>query len=300
MTRILRFAAFAGLLLLATTPARLAAQALCSAPHSSPTLGQSGALRTLPAGAGWAQISAYAQKSTRFFGPAGDIRPFLAETEFTTRSVFLTGAIGLLPGLELWAQIPAHRLRSAALSGGSESRGVGDVRVAARLGPEVVGLELPVALRAGVKLPGSDFAVDATVLPLTEGQRDVEISLESGTSLPGLPVYLAGWVGWRWRGTNVEASRTPGDEGFAHLALGSRLGPVHLELAGEVLRGRAPVAQRLRLEGERRRMLMLIPTLGWDIGPGSIDLTAQIPMAGRNLPAGTGIGLGYRTTWGLR
>ena len=40
-----------------------AGQAVCSAPHSSPTLAQSGAIRTLPSGAGWVQAAIYAQRS---------------------------------------------------------------------------------------------------------------------------------------------------------------------------------------------------------------------------------------------
>ena len=94
------------------SPVALAAQAVCSAPHSSPTLAQSGSIETLPAGAGWLQISAYAQNADEFFNPLGDRQPFLAASEFTTRSAFVTGAVGVVEGLEIWAQAPIHRLLS--------------------------------------------------------------------------------------------------------------------------------------------------------------------------------------------
>lgn len=280
-------------------PAMSAAQAVCGAPHSSPTLAQSGAIRTLPAGAGWVQLSLYGQRADEFFSHLGERQPFLASSEFNTRSVFVTGAVGLVDGVELWAQVPTHHLRVDATSGSSVTTGVGDLRVAARIGSELIGMDLPLAVRAGLKVPGSDFPVDATVLPLTEGQTDLELSVESGRRLGSLPLYVIGWVGYRWRGTNREAVREPGDERFAHLALGGLLGDVSWEVATDGLWGRAPLAHGIRLEGERRRLVQLLPTVGIGIGPGRLEFTGQIPLAGRNLPSGVGMSLGYRTTWGL-
>ena len=89
----------------------LGAQAICSAPHSSPTLAQSGSLSTLPQGGGWIQFSAYGQRADQFFSPSGSRQSFLANSEFTTRSAFFTGAVGILDGVEIWAQVPVHNLR---------------------------------------------------------------------------------------------------------------------------------------------------------------------------------------------
>lgn len=277
----------------------LSAQAVCSAPHSSPTLNQSGAVGTLPAGAGWGQVSIYQQRSHEFFGPDGARRSFLAASEFLTRSLFLTGAIGVVEGLELWAQAPVHRLSVESAGGGSESTGLGDIRFAARVGPELFRWAVPLAVRIGVKLPGSEFPVDATVLPLTEGQRDVELSLESGYELGDLPLYLVGWAGYRLRARNEDAAREPGDELFAHLATGGTLGLLAWEVGAEGLWGAAPRAQGLELPGDKRRLLQLLPTLGIRVPGGRLELSAQLPVAGRNLPTGPGLSLGYRATWGL-
>lgn len=284
---------------LATSPLAARAQAVCSAPHSSPTLAQSGAIETLPAGAGWVQISLYGQRANEFFNHLGGRQPFLASSQFDTRSVFLTGAVGLVEGVELWAQVPTHHLNVDASSGESTTTGVGDLRFAARVGPELFGLDVPLAVRAGLKLPGSDFPVDATVLPLTEGQTDFEVSVESGRSLGSLPMYVMGWVGYRWRGTNREALRRPGDERYAHLAVGGLVGDLTWEMATDGLWGTAPLAHGVRLEGERRRLIQLLPTVGYGVGPGRLEFTGQIPVSGRNLPAGFGVSMGYRTTWGL-
>lgn len=278
----------------------LSAQAVCSAPHSSPSLNQSGAVGTLPAGAAWAQLSLYQQRSADFFGPAGERRDFLADSEFLTRSVFVTAAAGVVDGIEVWAQAPLHRLTVESASGGSETVGLGDVRLAARLGPELLPWDLPLALRAGVKIPGSDFPVDATVLPLTEGQVDAEISLESAHRFDRLPLYLVGWAGYRIRGENQDAGREPGDEAFAHFGVGGQLGAVAWEVASDWMWGAAPLAQGVELTSETRRLVQLVPTLGVPIARGDLEVASQIPVAGRNLPAGVGVSIGYRLAWGVQ
>jgi hypothetical protein len=114
------------------TPTLGQAQAVCSAPHSSPTLAQSGSIGALPAGAGWVR---------------GARQDFLADARFNTRSVFITGAVGVGRGIELWAQVPTHWLDVKSDGGNSNSNGVGDLRLAARVSPELLGLEFPVAVR---------------------------------------------------------------------------------------------------------------------------------------------------------
>ncbi len=289
-----------GLVLAMTlAPAATSGQAICSAPHSSPTLSQSGSLRTLPTGGGWLQLSAYGQRATSFFNPNGDRQSFLANSEFDTRSLFITGAIGIRTGLEIWAQLPVHNLVVESAGGDSRSSGVGDVRIAVRLGSELFGLDLPLSVRFGTKVPGSDFPVDATVLPLTEGQRDWEISLESGLRLANRPTYLTGFIGYRWREENKEAAREPGDELFASLAVGGAVGSFSWEVAGNGLWGGVPLAQGFPLPGDKRRLIQVLPTLGVGFGPGRLEATGQLPIWGQNLPVGLGISIGYRLTWGL-
>ena len=289
-------AALVGVLAL---PLAARAQAVCSAPHSSPMLSQSGAIRTLTPGAGWFQLSVYGQNATESFNPIGDRQPFIAGNQFRTRSAFVTGAVGVLAGVELWAQIPVHSLAVEGPAGASRGNGVGDVRLATRVGAEAFGLEAPIALRAGIKIPGGDFPVDARLLPLTEGQTDFEVSIESGHALSGLPLYVVGWLGYRWRGENATAAREPGDEWFGHAAVGGGIGAFSWEVGADVLRGGTPTAQGFTLDNERRRLILLVPTVGYDVGPGRLEFTLQSPLSGRNLPAATGLSLGYRALWGF-
>lgn len=277
----------------------LAAQAICSAPHSSPVLASGGTIRTLRPGTGWVQVSAFRQSSDEFFNPNSQTQPFLAGGEVRTSSLYLTGAVGVVPGLDAWVQLPLHHIRYADQGGKRERTGTGDPRVSVRVSPELVGLPgVPLALRAGVKFPGSGFPEDATIVALGEGQRDVEVSVETGKAFSGVPVYVMGWIGYRWRTLNAEAEREPGDERFAHAAVGGTLSSFHVELAAEFMSGLTPRQQDLELPSARRRLVQLTPTVGYQLGRGAIEFTALVPLAGRNLPSGPGASVGYRFAWG--
>ena len=284
---------------LAFVPTQVSAQAVCSAPHSSPTLAQSGSISTMPAGAGWLQFSAVGSRATESYGPFGGKLGFAGDSEFDTRSAYLTGSIGLIEGLELWGQVPIHRLTVEGPAGVSRSSGVGDVRTALRVSPILFGYEWPVAVRAGLKLPGSEFPVDATKLPLTEGQRDIDLSVESGWTSFDYPVYIVGWVGYRWRSENKGVEYEPGDEFFAHAAVGGSAGSVHWELGVDALGGDDLVEQGVRLPSASRRLVQLLPTIGTEVGFGSLEITAPISLTGRNLPVSSGVSVGYRYAWGM-
>ena len=61
---------FLGMLagLVALNASGVAAQAICSAPHSSPTLAQTGEIGTLAPGSGWIQVSFTGQGRSRVMG----------------------------------------------------------------------------------------------------------------------------------------------------------------------------------------------------------------------------------------
>jgi hypothetical protein len=245
-------------------------------------------------------VSFYGSRSVEGFNRNGDRQDFLARSEFLTRSVFMTASVGVIEGLDVWAQVPLHNLDVLSDGGNSASTGFGDVRIAARISTELFGFEAPLALRVGAKFPTSTFPVDATLLPLSEGQRDYEVSLESGRAFDFLPIYVVGWVGFRWRDLNHVDLSNPGNENFGHLAVGGSVGRLSLELGADGLWGGAPVVAGLPLSrAEARRLFQLVPTVGYEVGPGTFEVSVQFPLAGRNLPTGPGLGVGYRTTWGL-
>lgn len=283
-----------------SAPASTAAQVVCSAPHSAPFLSTSGSITTLEPGTGWVLGTFHRVRSTELYGSDGTTLGFLGNGEATTTSAFLTGAIGLTWGLELWAQVPMHALSFDDVTGTRERTGLGDPRVSLRIGSELFTHDVwPVSIRAGIKFAGSEFPVDARVLPLVEGQADYEVAVESGWSSFGdLPIYALGWIGYRWRTEETVSETKPGNELYAHLAVGGLLGSGRLELGLDVLDGEAPERSGLLFPASARHLVQLTPTIGWSLGAGSLELGAQIPISGRNLPTGSGVSVGYLLPWG--
>ncbi len=178
-------------------------------------------------GEGWLDISVFYHDTRETYGPDGERETILANGRAVTLSVFFTGAVGLIPGVDGWAQLPVHRLRFDDDAGERISSGVGDPRFFLRVGPRLLGLpSVPVALRGGVKLAGGSFDVDSEIITLGEGQSDVELMLEVGRSFHPRPLWTMAWVGRRWRGPNREAAREPGDEWFWFWSAGGQAGPL--------------------------------------------------------------------------
>ncbi len=286
---------------LAAAAAEASAQAVCSAPHSSPTLSRAG-IGTLPAGAGWLQATAYHARADAFFGPDGDSRPFLSDGRARTSSIYLTAAAGVLRGVEVWAQVPVHHLVFEDLTGRRTRTGLGDPRISARIGGALFGVEgVPVTVRGAIKFPGSDFPVDPNLLPLSEAQTDVELVVEAGRMLSGsYPLHIVGWAGYRWRFEDADRDRKPGDERFFRLGVGGPLGlDFRWDLAAEGLWGDPLQQQGFRLDGARRRLVQVLPTLGYRVGGAELELTARISVAGRNLPSGPALSAGVLIPWVL-
>lgn len=276
----------------------LPAQAICSAPHSSPTLAGGGSIGTLPTGTGWVMVSGLRQRSGSIFNSQGDRQPLLADGSFQSTSLYWSAGVGLADGVDAWMQLPVHRMHYEDDGGTRDRAGIGDARVALRLSPALLGATLPIALRAGVKVPGSAFPLDATVIPLTEGQTDFETSIESGRLFRDA-VYVLGWVGYRWRTENRDAARKPGNETFMHVATGTAIGGVRLEFGADLLFGAPPRQLGFAVPASRRRLLQFSPTITRKTGPGDLEFTTVLPVVGRNLPTGAGISVGYRLGWGV-
>jgi hypothetical protein len=258
-----------------------------------------GSILMLDPGAGWIQVAGRGVRSERFYGAGGGVHDLPGGTEATTTSAFVTGAVGLVHGMELWGQLPIHRLRVADNAQTRTRTSLGDVRVSVRFGPEIFGIHaLPVSVRAGLKLPGTDFPVDPRVLPLSEGQTDYELAVESGATLSERGLYFVAWAGYRWRTLDEDTGREPGDERFAHVAFGRSLGPVRFELGLDGLDGLSPVDNRVRIPASARQLVQISPSVAWAAGAGRFEVGAQIPVSGRNLPTGPALSFGYLLAWG--
>lgn len=254
-------------------------------------------------GTGWAKLQVAHQDTRERFDENGTVEPFFNEdARAITTTLRFTGAVGLRRGLDVWADVPVHRLAFNDVTQDRLSTGPGDPRLFLRAGPSLFGVDdlpLAVALRGGVKFSVGEFPVDAEIIPLTEGQRDWELILEAGASLHPWPVYVMGWAGYRWRETNTKIHRKPGDERMLYAAVGGSVDPFQWKLAIDGQFGRPPFRTDfgLRLDQDRRELVQLIPTVGWGVGPGALEAGARVPLHGRNLPAGPVFTLGYFLTW---
>ena len=253
-----------------------------------------------PKGQGWASLSVFRQDTRDAYDVEGDTGMFPAMGRDVATGSFLTLAVGLLDGLDAWAQFSFQRLRFDDLVGRRTSTGFGDVRLFARTAPlRALGVSTPLAIRAGVKVPVGDFDVGSNMIPLGDGQRDWELMLELGHSFYPAPTYVMGWIGYRWREEATEDATDFGDERFFYAAVGGEVGPIGYKAALEGWYGATPVFGGFESPGAKREMIRFNPSLLIPAGPGQIEVGVRWPLAGKNLPAGKDLVLGYFTRLGF-
>lgn len=255
-------------------------------------------------GTGWASLRVAHQDTQMRFDENGTVEAYFNEdARSITTTVRFSGALGLWRGLDVWVDVPYHRLAFNDVTRDRLTSGIADPRFFLRVGPSLIGIDdLPVAaaLRGGVKFPVGDFQISAEQISLSQGQRDWELLLEVGKSLHPWPVYIMAWGGYRWRETNADIERKPGDEWLFYGAAGGSIDRFQWKLALDGQFGQPPVRRdfgNLKLDRDRRELVQVIPTLGWRIGPGALEAGVRLPVHGRNLPAGPVFTLGYFFSW---
>ncbi len=251
-----------------------------------------------PPGRGWVALAIHHQDTRDVFAPTGERVDFVLNGRAVATSAYLTGAAGVVDGVDVWLQLSFHGLRFDDQTGRRRSTGFGDTRAWVRIAPlRWLGLPVPVAVRGGAKLPVGDFDVDTELIPLGDGQRDWELLVEIGRSFYPLPLYAMGWIGYRWREEDTEGDRDFGDERFFFVRIGGSPGPVGVRLTAEGWSGRPPRFGGLSARGQEREMIRIEPAVTLPLGPGEIEAGLRVPLAGKNLPAGTDLAVGYFARW---
>ena len=252
-------------------------------------------------GQGWADLTLYYLDTREAFAFDGQVIDFFADGHAVSSSTFLTVAVGILPGVDGWIQVPYHRLQFDDAKDDRFRSGIGDSNFYLRIQPlRPLGSDFPLAVRGGVKVAVGDFDVDSEIIPIGDGQTDWELMTEIGHSFYPVPAYVSGWIGYRWREPNSVAQRDFGDEVFFLAQVGGN----HGALGGQViLEGletvTTPIIERVPLPNAERSILQLTPRVSYELGPGALSVGARIPLSGKNLPAGTALVLGYFTRWSL-
>ncbi len=253
-----------------------------------------------PPGQGWSSLTLFHQDTREAYDFEGGQGGFPGMGHATATASFFTFAMGLVEGVDAWAQFSFQRLRFNDRAGMRTSTGFGDVRLYARSSPlRILGVTTPVTIRGGVKLPVGDFDVGTNMIPLGDGQRDWELMLELGHSFYPNPTYLMAWLGYRWREESTGDDQAFGDERFFYAAVGGEVGPLGYKVGLEGWFGDTPVFGGFDAPGAKREMLRVAPSLLIPGGPGQIEVGLRVPLAGKNLPAGHDFVVGYFTRLGL-
>ncbi len=252
-------------------------------------------------GNGWNALAVYHHNTRERFGSGGAVEPLLAEGNAVTTSSFLTTAVGLFHGVDLWTQFSFHRFRYDDAAGDRSSTGFGDARFWLRAAPlKWLGSALPFTVRAGFKLPVGDFDdLASDEVPLGDGQRDWEVLAELGHSFWPRSVYVSGWLGYRWREENAESGRDFGNELFYYAQIGGEVGRVGYKLAVNGWNGAPGVTEGVSGPGFERDLVQLRPTLQYDVGFGQVEAGVRFALGGRNITAGPTLMFQFFRKWSL-
>ncbi len=161
----------------------------------------------------WVKTAFFYQKTDQRFDESGSKVPWLDMGESDARALYTDIVLGLHRDLDLWLQIPFFDLRFNRDFDAKRTTGFGDIRGWVRW--KVVGLfneSTPVALRFGAKAPIGSSPLDAEIIPVGDGQWDLEGFAEVGHSFWPTPAYAELWLGYRARFENDEKAKDPGGE----------------------------------------------------------------------------------------
>lgn len=215
--------------------------------------------------------------------------------------MFTDLAYGVTDRIEFGVQIPFYSLEFRNLSNPNRPKTtkIGDIRLYARY--RFLAQPVVVTVRGGVKTPTGGTNVDAEVVPVGEGQWDVEWFLDVGRSLSIFPGYANLGLGYRLRTTNSDFAHRPADE-FSLLAeSGWQITPFLMgKGAVSYLISGHPESLGFTLTRERRELLAVTPGLSYLLdGVLTFEAGVNIPVTGQDLPAGPQLNVGVSYTFDL-
>jgi hypothetical protein len=250
-----------------------------------PATGEAGAW-VLPRGRTDVQVALLHQDTTDRYFLDGDRIPYFFDGRNRTSALYLDARHGLTDRIEALLQVPFFLLRFDDLADDRRSNGLGDVRVGARYN---LLRDSPVAtLDVRVKIPTGTFVNDAEVVPVGEGQWDLDLAAEVAHSFWPRPFYVNGRAGYRFRGANDEIGIDFGDELFWLVEGGYTVNArVGLKLVARGLHGKEGTSFGIPIETLKREAVYLEPGVIIRAGPSwFVELAVPFTVAGRNWPAG--------------
>lgn len=236
----------------------------------------------------WVKSAFYLQQTDREFDLTGTRRTEPTGKAADSKAIFTDVIVGILPTVDLWVQIPFLDLELTSPAETLTSSGFGDFRFWVRWEPvRLNGGSTPIALRVGAKAPLGFAPLDAQIVPIGEGQWDLEFFGEIGHSFWPTPVYAELWLGYRARFANDVTLKNPGGE-FVFL-WEAGVNPTPWSLLKATVDGF--VGRNWAVEGRptasSRRIVTLQLAGGANVaGPVWMEAGARVPVDGKNIAAG--------------
>lgn len=270
-----------------------------------PSTSQAGAW-TLPKGRLWIKSAFFYQATSEQFC-SGNLAfcsrhqrapfdPFIGGRS-KSLAVFTEASYGLTGWLDLGVQIPYFNLEFRDISNPSRPRTskFGDVRFYARY--RLFTDPVVASIRLGVKSPTGGVNVDSEVVPIGEGQWDLEFYGDVGRSFTSFSGYANLSLGYRVRRRNDRFDFKPGDEASLLLEGGWTVIP-RLMVKGTLhyLYSGHPRSLGFTFMSQRRELLTASPVLLYKpVADLTLEALIRLPLRGQGFPAGPqfGFGLSY-------
>lgn len=249
----------------------------------------------------WVKSAFFLQRTDKEFDAVGQRRRRIDGGEADSRAVFTDVIVGVHPKVDIWLQIPYLDLRFTNVAESLHGSGFGDLRGWVRW--QVVSLNngaTPIAVRAGAKAPLGPAPLDVTLIPIGEGQWDLEFFGEIGHSFWPVPAYAELWLGYRARFANNTTLKDPGGE-FVFLTEAG-VNPTSGTLLKATLDGFT--SRKWTVEGIPTAKVRRIFTLQLAGGVRAINLLwleggVRLALAGREFPAGPQLVIALSTAFEL-
>jgi hypothetical protein len=236
----------------------------------------------------WAKATFMLQRTDERFDAAGRRAPWLGNGEADSRALFTDVIVGVTPRLDVWLLIPYFDLRFRDAGDTLRTTGFGDIKAWVRW--QVAALhsgQTPVALRAGAKAPVGSSPLDAQIIPVGEGQWDLELFAELGHSFWPAPAYAELWLGYRARFENSTKHKDPGGELVFLTEVGlTPWGRWLLKATLDGFFGRRWVVEGVQTATQRRIVTLQLVGGVRTIASVWAEGGVRLPLSGREFPAG--------------
>lgn len=224
--------------------------------------------------------------------------PFNGES--TVKAVYWEVNYGLLHRLQLNFQIPFFDISFTDIANPQRpsTSDIGDIRFGAKY--RLLANPLVSTFKIEAKAPTGFFNKDTEVVPIGDGQWDLDFTGQFGKSLWPFPAYLNLDLGYRIRFApdTQTSTRDPGNEFFFRGEAGYNvLDNLLIKTAVSGLYGNKFEQEGVVIVDSEREVLFIEPGIYWLIkNPLAIEASAQISLSGKNYPAGEvfNFGVSYR------